>query len=137
MAYTDIMWALETQDTYPVRTQYPGPAMVYPQGTSELQRANGHAGWKVMFEDHKDEQTMDHVLINRLYDILGPYATDIKDDARELGTPTFLQVKSLAMAEWGHSTPQDRDNNLNGLSVKWHPSQGVKQLFQRGKEAIA
>ena len=40
------------------------------------------------------------------------------------------------MAEWGHSTPQDRDNNLNGLSVKWHPSQRVKQLFRRGKEAI-
>ena len=41
------------------------------------------------------------------------------------------------MAEWGHSTPQDRDNNLNGLSTKWQPSQGVKQLFRRGKEAIA
>ena len=80
---------------------------------------------------------MDHALINRLYNMLGPYAMDIKDDARDLGNPTFLQAKILAMAEWGHSTPQDRDNNLNGLSAKWHPSQGVKQLFRRGKEAIA
>ena len=55
MAYNAIMWALETQDQYPVRTQYPGAAMVYPPGTNDLDRANGQTGWKVMFEDHKDE----------------------------------------------------------------------------------
>ena len=61
---------------------------------------------------------MDHALINRLYDILGPYATDIKVDARDIGNPTFLEVKALAMAEWEHSIPQDRDNNQNGSSAK-------------------
>ena len=90
MAYNDIMWALETHDKHPVRTQYPCAAMVYPPGTNGLDRANGHAGWEVMFEDHKDKQTMDYTLINRLYDMLWPYAMDIKDDARDLGNPTFL-----------------------------------------------
>ena len=137
MAYNATMWSLETQDQYPARTQYQGAAIIYPPGTNDLNRANKTVAWKVMFEDHKDEQTMDHALINRLYDMLGPYAMDINDDARYLGNPIFLQVKITATAEWGHSTPQDRDNNLNGLSEKWHPSQGVEQLFRRGKEAIA
>ena len=89
-----------------------------------------------MFEHHKDEQMMDHTLMNRLYDMLGPYATNIKDNARYLGNPTFLEVKILAMAEWGHSTQEDRDNNLHRLGAKLHLLQREKQLFQRGKEAI-
>ena len=92
------MWALETQDQYPARTAYPGAAMIFAPGTDDLDRPNGIAAWKVMFEDHKDKQTMDHALINRL-NMLGKYAMDIKDDARYLGNPTFLQVKILAMAE--------------------------------------
>ena len=137
MAYNTTMWTLETQGQYPGRTQYPGAAMRYPPGINDLECANGTAALKVMFEDHQDEQTMYHALINRLYAMLRPYAMDIKDDARDLGNPTFLQVKVLAMAEWGHSTPQDRANDLNGLSAKWHPSQGVEQLFSQGKETIA
>ena len=45
--------------------------------------------------------------------MLGPFAIDLKDEARELGTPTFLQIKKLAADAWGHSTPSERDENLN------------------------
>ena len=69
--------------------------------------------------------------------MLGPFAIDFKDEARALGTPIFLQIKILAADEWGHSTPAERDENLNAISANWHPSEGVKRLFQRAKEAIA
>ena len=80
---------------------------------------------------------MDHAMISRLYEILGPFAIDLKDEARALGTPTFLQIKALAASEWGHSTPAERDRNLDSISAKWHPSEGVKRLFRRAREAIA
>ena len=41
------------------------------------------------------------------------------------------------MDEWGHSTLAERDENLNAISANWHPSEGVKRLFRRSKEAIA
>ena len=44
MAYNATMWALETQDQYPVRTAYPGAAMIFAPGTNDLDRANRHAG---------------------------------------------------------------------------------------------
>ena len=80
---------------------------------------------------------MDHALVNRLYELLGPFAMDLKDEARGIGTPTFLQIKVIVVDEWGHSTPAERDENLNAISANWHPSEGFKRLFQRAKEAIA
>ena len=79
---------------------------------------------------------MDHALVNRVYELLGPFAMDLKDEARGIGTPTFLQIKAIAVDEWGHSTPAERDENLNAISASWHPSEGVKRLFRRAKEAI-
>ena len=76
---------------------------------------------------------MDHALVNRLYELLGPFAMDLKDEARGIGTPTFLQIKAIAVDEWGHSTPAERDENIYDISASWHPSEGVKRLFRRGK----
>ena len=61
----------------------------------------------------------------------------LKYEARGIGTHTFLQIKAIAVDEWGHSTPAERDENLNAISANWHPSEEVKRLFQRVKEAIA
>ena len=80
---------------------------------------------------------MDHVLENRHYELLGLFAMDLKDNARRIGTPNFLQIKAIVVDEWGHSTSAERDKNLNAISANWHPSEGVKHLFQRAKEAIA
>ena len=82
------------------------------------------------------KKIMDHGLVNRLYELLGPFVMDLKDEARGIGTPTFLQIKAIAVDEWGHSTPAEREN-LNAISASWHPSEGVKRLFRRAKEAIA
>ena len=48
---------------------------------------------------------MDYALVNRLYELLGPFAMDLKDEARGIGTPTLLQIKVIAVDEWGHSNP--------------------------------
>ena len=56
---------------------------------------------------------MDHALINRQYEMLGPFAIDLKDEARAFVTPSFLPIKKSAANKWGHSTPSERDENLN------------------------
>ena len=85
--------------------------MTYPNGATTLQRATRDAAFSVQYRDYGDEQTMDHALVNRLYELLGPFAMDLKDEARGIGTPTFLQIKALAADEWGYSTPAERDEN--------------------------
>ena len=42
---------------------------------------------------------MDHALNERLYEMLGQYADDVQDEAKGIGSPTFLQVYDLATAE--------------------------------------
>ena len=103
--------------------------MTHAASENTVQRLNAESVFSVKYRDHGYEQTVDHALANRLYEILGPFAIDLKDEARALGTPTFLQIKALAAAEWGHSTPSERDQNLDSISAKWHPSEGAKRLF--------
>ena len=67
--------------------------MTYPNGATTLQRATRDAAFSVEYRDYGDEKTMDHALVNRLYALLGPFAMDLKDKAKGLGTPTFLQIK--------------------------------------------
>ena len=42
---------------------------------------------------------MNHALVNRLYELLGPFAMDLKDEASGIGTPIFLQIKAIAVDE--------------------------------------
>ena len=99
------MWALESVETYPVRQTNPGANVTHANGDATVARLNAESEFVVKFRDHGDEQTMDHALINSLYEILGPFTINLKDEARTLGTPTFLQIKALAALKWGHSTP--------------------------------
>ena len=73
--------------------------MTHGNGDAIVARLNAESTFVVKFRDHGDEQTMDHALINRLYEILGPFAIDLKDEARALGTPIFLQIKALGVLE--------------------------------------
>ena len=56
---------------------------------------------------------MDHALNERLYEMLGQFSDDVRDEAKGIGNPTFLQVYDLATAEWGYSTPEQRTANLD------------------------
>ena len=85
LALTLTMWALESVDAYPVRQIDPGPSVTYPNGATTLQRATRDAVFSVEYRDYGDEKTMDHVLVNRLYELLGPLAMDLKDEARGIG----------------------------------------------------
>ena len=80
---------------------------------------------------------MEHALNERLYEMLGQFSDDVRDEAKGIGSPTFLQVYDLATAEWGYFTPEQRTANLDGItSTTWHPSEGTKILIQRAKAAI-
>ena len=66
--------------------------------------------------------------------MLSQYADNVQDEAKGIGSPTFLQVYNLATAEWGYSTPEQRTANLDGISsTTW---EGVKTLICRVKAAI-
>ena len=99
--------------------------MTYPNGATQLQRATRDAAFSVTYRDYGYEKMMVHALVNRLYELLGPFAMDLKDEARGIGTPTFLRIKAIAVGEWGHSTPAKIYDNLNAISANWHPSDGV------------
>ena len=73
--------------------------MTYPAGTNALQRAQGYAAFFVQFRDYGDKVIMDHALKDRQYELLGPFVIDLKEEARALGTPTFLKIKELAAQE--------------------------------------
>ena len=92
LALTTIMWALEYVDAYSARVADPGASVTHANGTNTLQRANAESAFCVQYRDYGDEQTMDHALINRQYEMLGPFAIDLKDEARALGTPSFIQI---------------------------------------------
>ena len=64
---------------------------------------------------------------------MGPFAMDLKDEARVIGTPTFPQLKAIAVDEWGHSTPAKRDEHLNAISASGLQSEGFKRLFRMAK----
>ena len=61
--------------------------MTYPAGATTLKRATRDAAFNVQYRDYGDEQTMDHALVNILYELLDPFAMDLKDEARGIGTP--------------------------------------------------
>ena len=90
MAPTNVVWALESADAYPVRMTDPGANVTHGVNDNVVTRANAEGIFGVKYRDFEDERTMDHALVNRLYEILGPFAIDLKDESRALGTPTFL-----------------------------------------------
>ena len=137
LALTDVIWALESVDAHPVRQTNPSANVTHIATNNTVERINAESPFGMKYMDSGDERTMDHALVNRLYEIVGPFANDLKDEARSIRTPTFLQIKALAAIEWRHSTPAERNANLETISAKWHPSEGVKRLFQRARGAIA
>ena len=137
LALTLTMWALESADAYPVTKIDPGPTVTNPNGATTLQHATRDAEFPVEYRDYGGEKTMDDALVNRRHELLDRFAMDHKDEARGIGTPTFLQIKATAVDAWGNSTPAKRDENLNAISASWHPPEGVKCLFRRAKDAIA
>ena len=81
------MWALESADTYPVRQVDPCPSVTYPNGATTLQRATRDAAFSVEYRDYEDEKTLDHALVNRLYELVGSFAMDLMDEARRIRAP--------------------------------------------------
>ena len=84
-----------------------------------------------------DERTVDHALIERLYEILGQYVKDVRNEAKGIRNITFIQVYKLATDKWVYSTPKQCNANLDGTSsMTWHPTEGFKTLIHRTKAAI-
>ena len=131
------LYALETADAYPLRAADPGATATYANNAGDVSRRRVDNTFSVEKRDYDDERTMDHALSERLYEMLGTFSDDVRDEAKGIGNPTFLQVYDLATAEWGYSTPEQRTANLDGItSTTWHPSEGIKTLIRRAKTAI-
>ena len=64
--------------------------MTYAANSTAIIRANAVNLFGVQYKDYHDERTMDHALVNSLYELLGPVANNLKDEVRSIGTPTFL-----------------------------------------------
>ena len=131
------LYTLETADAHPARASDPGATMTYANNVGDVSRRRAENTFIVEKRDYDNKRTMYHALNERLYEIFGQFLDDVRDAAKGIGNPTFLQVYDLATAEWGYSTPEQRTVNLDGITyTTWHPSEGIKILIQRAKAAI-
>ena len=113
-----------------------GATVTYANAAGDVARANASNAFGLNYKAFHDKQTMDHALRDMLYELLGPFHKDLQEEARGMGTPTFLQMAALAATEWGKSTPRERYANLEAISATWHPLEGVKGLIRRAREVI-
>ena len=51
---------------------------MYPNAATTLGRANADNTFGVLYRDYHDETTMDHALRDRLYELLRPFAKDLR-----------------------------------------------------------
>ena len=96
-------------EAYPVQQINPGANVTHTATSNTITRSNADNLFGVQNNDYHDGRIMDHALVNRHYELLRPFANNLRDEARSIGTPIFLQIKALAALEWGQSTPAERN----------------------------
>ena len=110
------LYALETANAYLSRAADPGATVTFANNAGDVARRRVENPFNVEKRDYEDERTMDHALNERLYEMLAQFSDDVRDEAKGIGNPTFLQVYDLATAKWGYSTPEQRTANLDGIT---------------------
>ena len=131
-------YVLYTADAYPARTNSPGERPFYAPNAGSIARLNTENLFAIAYRQHHDERTMDSLLIDRLYAMLGiERAQDLRDAVVALADPTFLQVYDQAVALWGIATPFSRDENRKSLKADWHEIDGMAKLWRQIKTAVS
>ena len=84
------LYALATADAYPSRAANPGATVTYANNAGDVARWRVENTFNVEKRDYDDERTVDHALTERLYEMLGQFSDDVRDEAKGIGNLTFL-----------------------------------------------
>ena len=67
---------------YPPCKYDPGPTVAYGNNVGDVAQRNADNKFNLAYKDFYDERRVDHVLNERLYDMLGQYAKDERNEAK-------------------------------------------------------
>ena len=86
------LYALETPAAYTARAADPASTVTYTNNVGDIARRNIDNKFNLSSKEFHDKRTVNHALNERLYVMLGQYAKDVRNKAKGIGNPTFLQV---------------------------------------------